>query len=426
MAAERVAVIGGGVTGALSAARLAQRGFDVYLLEKAAIGNGSSSRSMAGIRAQFGARETVIGMLFSKWWYTHFHELLCTPDNARQPVIKQNGYLFLYDDPAATEPAPDAAANWSRAQATAAMQRTLGVDVELLTPADIAERWPHLAAERLVGATWCATDGFLFPVIIYGEGIRRAQELGAHVLQWTEVTGADRRGGCITSLQTSRGPVEVDWVINCTNAWAPRTSSTLGGMPLRIEPVKRFLYHIRLSRSRDVAWWPMTIYGMGRPLGAHTRPEGQHLIMAGMSHTPTEPAFEDADQDRVPAQFDHRYGVDNFGFRLLADMEPYAPSVAADAELFATTCGYYGMTPDAVPLIGFDIQLSNVIHAAGFSGHGVMHAPVSALLVEALVCGDAADGVVRLPPPLDSHALELAAFAPGRDFTARSAESAVL
>src|SRR5262249_38057782 len=62
-AAERVAIIGGGVTGALTAARLAERGFDVVLLEKAAIGNGSSSRSMAGIRAQFGGQQTVIGML---------------------------------------------------------------------------------------------------------------------------------------------------------------------------------------------------------------------------------------------------------------------------------------------------------------------------------------------------------------------------
>ena len=47
-----VAIIGGGVSGALCAARLAQRGFSVTLLEKAAIGNGSSSRSMAGIRAR--------------------------------------------------------------------------------------------------------------------------------------------------------------------------------------------------------------------------------------------------------------------------------------------------------------------------------------------------------------------------------------
>ena len=43
------------------------------------------------------------------------------------------------------------------------------------------------------GATWCPTDGFLFPPVIYGEGLRRAAELGATVLQHTEVLGSERR-----------------------------------------------------------------------------------------------------------------------------------------------------------------------------------------------------------------------------------------
>jgi glycine/D-amino acid oxidase-like deaminating enzyme len=222
---ERVAIIGGGVTGALSAARLAERGFRVTLLEKAAIGNGSSSRSMAGIRAQFGVRATVLGMLFSEWWYTHFHDLLATPAERRQPVIRQNGYLFLYDHPEAPDAAPQASLHWRHARDTAAMQREVGLPVELLAPAAIAQRWPHLATERLIGATWCPSDGFLFPPVIYGEGVRRAEELGAHILQRTEVLGAQRRGGRIVRLETSRGPVETDWVINCTNAWAARVSA---------------------------------------------------------------------------------------------------------------------------------------------------------------------------------------------------------
>ena len=135
VAAERVAVIGGGVTGALTAARLAQRGFEVVVFEKAAIGNGSSSRSMAGIRAQFGVEETIVGMLFSKWWYVHFHDIMQTPSQARQAVIKQNGYLFLYDNPNAADAAPEAVEHWRRAQETVQRQQDLGVDVELLTPA---------------------------------------------------------------------------------------------------------------------------------------------------------------------------------------------------------------------------------------------------------------------------------------------------
>jgi glycine/D-amino acid oxidase-like deaminating enzyme len=428
---ERVAIIGGGVSGALSAARLAERGFEVTLLEKAAIGNGSSSRSMAGIRAQFGVEETVIGMLYSEWWYAHFHEMLDTPpQQQQQPAIRQNGYLFLYDRAEAPDAAPGAAANWEHAQTLASMQRRTGVAVELLDPSEIARRWPHLLTDRLVGATWCPTDGFLFPPVIYGEGVRRAEQLGARILQRTEVLGAEHRGTRLVALKTSRGTVEADWFVNCTNAWAARVSPLIGGMTLPIAPVKRFLYHLdpggAALPSAGVQTLPMTIYGMGRRLGSHTRPDGQHLILAGTSRTAAEPSFEDDDQDRVPEHFDHRHGVDNFGFELLADMALYAPSLVESGGLVATTCGYYGMTPDAVPLIGFDESISNLVHAAGFSGHGLMHAPVTALLVEKLVAGEVSNAHVRLPLPFESHTLDLAAFDPCRDFSRSATESAVL
>jgi glycine/D-amino acid oxidase-like deaminating enzyme len=423
---ERVAIIGGGVTGALTAARLAARGFDVVLLEKASIGNGSSSRSMAGIRAQFDVKETVIGMLFSEWFYVHFHELLHTPLALQQPVIKQNGYLFLYDDPGAYDAAPGAPALWARAHAHVQMQREVGLGVQLLTTYDLRQRWQHLATDRLIGATWCPSDGFLFPPVIYGEGLRRASDLGARVLQWTAVLGAHLRGDRIATVETSHGSIDADWVVNCTNAWAPRVSALLGGMPLPIAPVKRFLYHLDPGVPDGLQGLPMTIYGMGRRLGAHTRPEGEHLILAGTSEMPPEPAFDDLDQDVVPAAFDHRHGIDNFGFRLLSELALYAPALAESGGLLATSCGYYGMTPDAVPLIGFDKQIANLVHAAGFSGHGIMHAPISALLIEALVTGDSEERRVRLPPPFQRHSLDLAAFDPARDFSRSPIETAVL
>ena len=107
-------------------------------------------------------------------------------------------------------------------------------------------------------------------------------------------------------------------------------------------------------------------------------------------------------------------------------MALYAPSLVESGGVLATTCGYYGMTPDAVPLIGFDAGLPNLVHAAGFSGHGVMHAPVTALLVERLLTGQTENGEARLPPPFEQHTLNLSAFDPSRDFSHTSAETAVL
>jgi glycine/D-amino acid oxidase-like deaminating enzyme len=432
---EHVVMIGGGSTSALAAVRLAERGFRVTVLEKAAIGNGSSSRSAAGIRAQFSVEETAIGMRYSEWYYTHFHELLRTPAEQAQPVIHQNGYLFLYEDPAST-PAwrptqrRAAAATWEQARALAAMHQRIGLPVEVLEPEAIRARWPHLATERLAGATWCPEDGFLAPHLIYGEGFRRAAELGVDVRQRVEVLGATLRGGRIASLETSDGPVAGDWFVNASNAWAPRVSQRIGGMALPIAPTKRYLYFLRVTRPimPAEAWerLPMTIYGLGAGRGLHTRPDGPQLLIAKSHPAEPEPDFSDADQDRIDPGFDHAHGIENYGYALLEELAEFAPELTECGGIAATTSGYYGMTPDATPLIGVDARQPNLVHAAGFSGHGLMHAPITALLVEAILAGDARDGRVALPPPFERHSIALAAFDPARDFARSAGESQVL
>lgn len=427
---DRVAIIGGGVTGALCAVRLAERGFRVTALEKAHIGNGSSSRSAAGIRAQWGVAETIRGMRYAEWWYGQFHEALRTPPERRQPVIHPNGYLFLYEDPERAGPArrAEVAAAWALGQENAARQRAEGVQVETLTPDEVARRWPWLDADRLIGAAWGPDDGFLHPHVIYGEGFRRARELGVEVWTETEALGAQSRGGRITTLETTRGPLAVDWVVNATNAWAPRASQRLGGMPLPIAPMKRYLYHFEPTQPiMDAVEWerlPMLIFGMGPGRGSHARPDGPLLLLGGASATEPEPEFTDTDQDAIRDGFNHAVGIDNAAWDLLAQVDDFSPALANCGGVKATTCGFYGMSPDGSPLIGRDTQLDNLVHAVGFSGHGVMHAPVTALLVEALLAGDARDGAVPLPQGMGD--IQLAAFDPARDFSATHVEWGVL
>ncbi len=434
--AEHVVIIGGGATSALVAVRLAERGFRVTVLEKARLGNGSSSRSAAGIRAQFSTEETVVGMQYSEWWYSHFHDILQSPAEIReQPVMRQNGYLFLYESPDAIpvwQPRRqhELARIWQLAQSSASMQQRLGLPVEVLTPQHVQERWPHLIPDRLVGATWCPTDGFLFPHMIYSEGFRRAKELGVEIHQGTEVLGAMLHADRIRAVVTNRGTFEADWFINATNIWAARLSPRIGGMALPVSPLKRYLYLLKPAQPvmEATAWQqlPMTIYGVGSHRGAHSRPEHDLLLLAWAHETEPEAQFSDDDQDRIVPPFRHDNGIDNYGYAILAQMEEFAPLLANAGGLFATTCGFYGTTPDANPLIGRDAQQQNLIHAAGFSGHGLMHAPITALLVEAILAGDVSQGHVSIPAPFDHASIELSAFDPGRDFANSHREAMVL
>ena len=47
--------------------------------------------------------------------------------------------------------------------------------------------------------------------------------------------------------------------------------------------------------------------------------------------------------------------------------------------------GYYGVTPDNSPVIGFNPGTRGWVDACGFSGHGIMHAPATGLAVSELV-----------------------------------------
>jgi sarcosine oxidase, subunit beta len=420
----RVVVIGGGASGALISARLAEMGFAVVALEKAAIGNGSSGRSAACIRAQWGVPETVAGMLYSEWFYDHFHELLHTPAADRPWMIRHNGYLFLYEDGDAALP------TWQQAQTQMQMHQALGVPVETLSPAEVHRRWPHILPDGLIGAIWGPQDGFLNHDLIFRRGFARARELGADLRQHTEVTGAAIRGGRIEALHTSTGVVEGDIFINAAGAWAPRVSRRLGGMDLAIAPIKRFLYFLRPDRPimSQEAWdaLPMTIYGVGPGRGTHSRPDGASLLIGWSHESAPEPDFADADQDIIPPEFHHAHGFENSGYLALAEVDRFAPDLANCGGLRATTSGYYEMTPDGSPLIGYDATYPNLIHAAGFSGHGLMHAPITSVLVTALVTGDIHDACVSLPAPFAEHAIALAAFDPARDFTRSHRESLVL
>lgn len=78
------------------------------------------------------------------------------------------------------------------------------------------------------------------------------------------------------------------------------------------------------------------------------------------------------------------------------------------------TSGYYDATPDNNPIIDYDTQVGNLIHVAGFSGHGLMHSPFTALIVAHLVGHGRGHPRVELPFSLGSA--DLSSFALTREY----------
>ena len=131
-------VIGGGVVGCSIAYHLARRGMrDVVVLERETVGAGTTSKAAGGIRAQFPTETEIRFSLESIAVFERF-----TDEFGVDPGYRRIGYLFLVSD----------ADDLRGFQERIALQRRLGVDVRVITPADAQALVPALRVDDLVAA----------------------------------------------------------------------------------------------------------------------------------------------------------------------------------------------------------------------------------------------------------------------------------
>lgn len=398
--AQSVVIVGAGITGSLLAWRLARAGLKVTILEGRHPGAGSSSRTAAGIRQQFSTPATVRGMRFSVDFYRRFTELV---GGAEVPIV-QSGYLFLYDQQE----------GWEAARRRVRMQKAAGLqEVQALPSEELKVAFPWVEPLAVLGASYCPTDGFLHPTVVYTEAIAGAQRLGASLVQQAPVHAARKVGDKITTVCTPKGEFSADVFVDATNAWSPRLSHVLQATELPIAPLKRYLWLLQRGPSMSaeaLLRMPLTIV----PSGAYCRPENaDHLLMGWAHDAQPEPDFSYEDQDRIDAAFSHKTGTETAAFETWATLAEVIPALAEFQGVVATTSGYYGTTPDHNPFLDFDPAVPNLLRLAGFSGHGAMFGPFTALVGERLIReGGSVDHVDVLGEPI-----LLAPFAIGRDFS---------
>ncbi|TVQ87234.1 MAG: FAD-binding oxidoreductase [Deltaproteobacteria bacterium] len=362
---RRAVIIGAGITGTLTARAMSRAGWSVVLVEAAHVGAGSSSRTAAGIRQQWSTPEAVQGMRFSTRFYEQFKERT----GATELPIRQNGYLFLAENERA----------WQAAQRRVQMQQEAGLTevLALPTPA-LVERFPWIATDAVLGGTFCPSDGFLYPSLVYQESLRDAREHGARLIQGAPVEGCDVSGDRIVQVHTPKGSFGADVFLDCTNAWSRKLSRTLGAEELPVDALKRYLWFLGRDGAltgEQLSAMPLVI----TPPGVYCRPENLDTLLMGHAHPARhEEGFSYEDQDVIEPSFAHTGGLESAPFHAWEQLATYLPSVAEFSGIRYTTSGYYGTTPDHNPFFGYDRQRLNLVRLIGFSGHGAMFGPFSA------------------------------------------------
>jgi len=345
-----VVVIGAGIMGASVAYHLAARGCtDVLILERAETEiAGSTARAVAGVRHQFSSEVNVRLSLYSIERIKRF-----TEEIGGHADLKQVGYLLLLDDQE----------SWEQYRRNVAMQRCLGARVELLTPEEAARFIPEMRTDGLLGATFGPDDGYCDAHGIALGYLARARDQGARLLRATPAIGIDVAGGRVTGVRFHPGRVSCEWVVNTAGSWAGEVAA-LAGLNVPVRPYRRCVYMTEPFPSIPGPI-PLTI-DVGS--GFYMRKELQNVLF-GMSN-PAEPPSHNTQVD-----WEWLDTVLEGGLRRFPILER--------AGLAEKLCwaGSYEVTPDHMPILGRHPDLPSYVDASGFSGHGIMHAPATGMLI---------------------------------------------
>ncbi len=220
----RVVVIGGGVVGVSALYHLAKKGWgdDVVLVEKAELTSGSTWHA-AGLLPLFNMSYSV-GQIH-KYSVKLYQEL---EQETGQPVgFNQVGNLRLAMN-------QDRMDEYYQYAATA---RTIGIDVQFLTPGEIKKLWPLCNIEGLVGGIFHSDDGYIQPADLTQALAKGARKRGATIYRNTAVLAIEQSSSGNWLVKTASGDISCEHIISATGNYARQTGEMVG-LDLPVIPVE--------------------------------------------------------------------------------------------------------------------------------------------------------------------------------------------
>ena len=345
----RVVVIGGGIIGCSVAYHLTKLGWrDVVLLERDRLTCGTTWHA-AGLLATLRATENMTKL--AKYTQDLYRGL--EAETGQATGFMQVGTIQI----ATTDARVD------EMRRGCAMARCFDVESQEITPLEILELWPLAEVSDIKAGFYFPNDGRTNPTDTTQALAKGARMQGARIIEHTTVIGITKANGRVTGVETDKGEVKTEYVVNCCGMWA-REVGLLAGVNVPLQAAEHYYLitepmeglHSKLPILRDpdnCAYYREEVgkllLGLFEPRAA---PWGVDGIPEGFSFGELNP-----DSDRVMPYLES-------AMRRVPAMRDIGVQV-----LF---CGPESFTPDYNYLLGETPELKNFFVAAGFNSMGVL------------------------------------------------------
>jgi glycine cleavage system aminomethyltransferase T/glycine/D-amino acid oxidase-like deaminating enzyme len=380
----RAVVIGGGVGGCSILYWLARLGWeDVVLIERADLTSGSTFHS-AGLVGQLRGSLSLTKMMMSS---VELYRVL-GEEVGLETGWHEVGSLRLGSSEERME----------ELRRQAGWAKTFGLPLELISAEEAQQLFPPMSTEGVLGAAYLPTDGYIDPSQLTFALAAGARRRGAEIATNTRVTAIQVEDGRVTGVETDRGSIETDVVVNAGGMFAPE----IGRMAGVSVPLIPMAHEYLITKPSGL---PLDMPTMRDPsLLVYYRPESGGLIMGGYERDPAPWGL-----DGIPADFNGKLlepDWDRFE-PLMTNAIVRTPSIK-DAQVVRLVNGPEAFTPDNEFILG-PSEVRGFWVAAGFCAHGLAGAGGMGRLV--------AEWIVDGRPGLDAWEMDSRRF--GRHYISR-------
>jgi len=367
-----VVIIGGGISGCSIAYNLAKKGVkNIVVLEKNYMCSGSTGRCGAGVRMQWGTEMNCKIAKKSIEFYEHANEIL---EYDRSVDFKQSGYLLVADTDKEIE----------QFKKNIEVQHACGIPSKLLNLEEARVIVPHLNTSVLKGAAYCDKDGFLNPFHTTDAFYKAAKKLGVEFNTFTEVTGIKTEKNKVVGVETNKGFISTNIVVNAANAY----SKNICDMVKLDIPVYSERHQILVTEPVEPMQGPM-VMSFGLNFYVQQSPEGSFIMGRGDANEPRDL--------RTTSSW-------HFIEEMAKTIDSILPPISK-LRVIRQWAGLYNMTPDKQPIYDKSEEVEGFYISVGFSGHGFMFGPITGVVM--------AEMILKEKPTIDVSMLNLDRFKTG-------------